>query len=395
MTTEELSDEPPRLAGARDSPLSRVQAYAGITRVADVTGLDRIGIPVVMVIRPGSRGFVVAQGKGFTREQADISGIMESLEGYCAENIDRPLIYRSVGEMRELGRVVEPADLPRARKRVVRPGERLFWIEGRKWPSGELLWVPFEAVHADYSAPSGIIQGHVLVSSTGLAAAIKLEAAILHALCEVIERDAFSLFERARLWSDPAHKLTFDDCKGEPLCILERLRERSFEVHAWTITSDIGVPVICATILDTKAPPGTFLRLASGLGCHPIAERALTKALLEAVQSRATAISGSRDDLTYFDYRITDSDLGHDREAGFSASSVASLPRDLTCAVDIVDQLEAVVGALSARGFQDVVVVRLNRADIGVAVVRVIVPGLEGPHLHPDYTPGRRALAAQ
>ena len=36
----------------------------GITRVANVTGLDHIGIPVVMVTRPNSRSISVSQGKG-------------------------------------------------------------------------------------------------------------------------------------------------------------------------------------------------------------------------------------------------------------------------------------------------------------------------------------------
>jgi ribosomal protein S12 methylthiotransferase accessory factor YcaO len=36
----------------------------GITRIANVTGLDSVGIPVVMVCRPNSRSVAVSQGKG-------------------------------------------------------------------------------------------------------------------------------------------------------------------------------------------------------------------------------------------------------------------------------------------------------------------------------------------
>lgn len=60
----------------------------GITRVADVTGLDRIGIPVVMVCRPNARSLAVSQGKGIDIEAATVSGLMESVELYHAEHIE-------------------------------------------------------------------------------------------------------------------------------------------------------------------------------------------------------------------------------------------------------------------------------------------------------------------
>ena len=52
---------------APNATLERVRpfmAVMGITRVANVTGLDTIGIPVVMVVRPNSRSLAVSQGKG-------------------------------------------------------------------------------------------------------------------------------------------------------------------------------------------------------------------------------------------------------------------------------------------------------------------------------------------
>src|SRR6266536_3026160 len=54
-------------------------APAGITRLADVTGLDWVGLPVYQAIRPNSRSLSVSQGKGLTRAQAKASALMESL----------------------------------------------------------------------------------------------------------------------------------------------------------------------------------------------------------------------------------------------------------------------------------------------------------------------------
>ena len=60
----------------------------GITRIANVTGLDRIGIPVVMVCRPNARSIAVSQGKGLDMDAAIVSGLMESAELYHAEQIE-------------------------------------------------------------------------------------------------------------------------------------------------------------------------------------------------------------------------------------------------------------------------------------------------------------------
>ena len=71
----------------------------GITRIADVTGLDTIGIPVVMVYRPNSRSVVVAQGKGLDLLAAKVSGAMESVEVFMAERITKPLLLGSFNDL--------------------------------------------------------------------------------------------------------------------------------------------------------------------------------------------------------------------------------------------------------------------------------------------------------
>jgi ribosomal protein S12 methylthiotransferase accessory factor YcaO len=42
----------------------------GITRLGNITGLDRIGIPVAIAVRPNSRSVSVSQGKGLELPQA-------------------------------------------------------------------------------------------------------------------------------------------------------------------------------------------------------------------------------------------------------------------------------------------------------------------------------------
>src|SRR6478735_6251482 len=73
--------------------LERVQPTLpriGVTRVAVVTGLDFVGILVVMVCRPNGRSLSVSQGKGVDLVSAKVSGIMEALEAWHAEHILLP-----------------------------------------------------------------------------------------------------------------------------------------------------------------------------------------------------------------------------------------------------------------------------------------------------------------
>src|SRR4051812_23015637 len=53
---------------------------AGITRVADLTWLDELGIPTVQAVRPASVTLSVSQGKASTYRAAQVSAVMESIE---------------------------------------------------------------------------------------------------------------------------------------------------------------------------------------------------------------------------------------------------------------------------------------------------------------------------
>jgi hypothetical protein len=86
----------------------------GITRLANVTGLDRIGIPAVMACQPNARSLAVNQGKGLDLDSAKASAAMESVEEYNAEHITLPLKFASYNEMRMRHRVVDVESLPRA-----------------------------------------------------------------------------------------------------------------------------------------------------------------------------------------------------------------------------------------------------------------------------------------
>ena len=102
----------------------------GITRVGVITGLDVIGIPVVMVCRPNGRSLSVSQGKGVDLTAAKVSGIMEAVEAWHAENVLLPLRLASYRELRALARVVDVSELPRPALSRFHRDLSILWIEG-------------------------------------------------------------------------------------------------------------------------------------------------------------------------------------------------------------------------------------------------------------------------
>jgi hypothetical protein len=71
---------------------------------------------------------------------------------------------------------------------------RIMWIEGRDILGNEPRMLPFELVHADFTVPRPPGSGYFLLSTNGLASGNSMPEAILHGTCEVIERDAATMF---------------------------------------------------------------------------------------------------------------------------------------------------------------------------------------------------------
>ena len=376
--------------------VERIRPYMpamGITRIANITGLDCIGIPVVMVCRPNSRSLAVSQGKGLNLDAARASGLMESVESYHAERIHQPLKRASFEDLRYTHRVVDVDALPRMRSSRFHRDLAILWIEGRDLFADTAAWVPFELTHTNYTHPPLDGEGCFLCSSNGLASGNHLLEAISHAICEVVERDASALWDLDGPDACAARRIdlaTVDD----PSCrrVLELYDRAGVEVAAWDITSDIGIPAFLAQIVDRVEDPARALYACAGMGCHPTRRIALLRALTEAAQGRLTAIAGSRDDLPRAEYERTRS---IDAVQAYRAQTQGQGTRDFrsvpnheseTFDEDVAWELER----LTAAGIREVVALDLTRPEFGVPVVRVVIPGLEGARMHPNYVAGER-----
>jgi ribosomal protein S12 methylthiotransferase accessory factor len=242
----------------------------GITRVANVTGLDRIGIPVVTVARPNSRSVAVSQGKGVTLEAAKASGIMEAVEGFHAERIEKPL---RLGSRNELAGSLDLADvegLARLLDSRFDGDVSLLWIEGFDWIAKRSVWLPYEVVHTNYTLPSIGRSGCFVESTNGLASGNHMLEAVAHGIAEVVERDATTLWN---LLPDASRRNTrldldsIDDVSCSSL--IQRLRKAGMSVGVWNITSDVGVPSFYCVIVDERLE---LAHSGAGAGCHPARE---------------------------------------------------------------------------------------------------------------------------
>ena len=367
----------------------------GITRIANVTGLDRTGIPVVMVCRPNARSVAVSQGKGLTLAAAKVSGVMEALEVWHAEHIVRPLKLATFDELRAEHRVADAARLPRSRNSRFTTGMRLLWIEGDDLLGSGQVWVPYELVSADFTLPFPPGSGCFQANTNGLASGNHRLEAISHGLCEVIERDARTLWRQrspgaqAGMAVDP-HSVDDAECRS----VMEQYRRAGLEVRIWEVTSDVGIATFVCLLVggdEDDADP------EFGSGCHPARHIALLRALTEAGQARNTWIAGARDD--YFPHLYTRAARASRRasctrllESSAQPRAYAHAPTFESSSID--GDLRWMLARLRAAGIDQVIAVDLTRDAVGVPVVRVIVPGLEGAMNEADgeYAPGPRAL---
>lgn len=386
---------------APEATLERIRPLmerAGITRIANITGLDRVEIPVVAVYRPNSRSLAVTQGKGLTIAAARVSGLMEALEMYHAEHVERPLIKGTWREMREGHRLIDLSRLPLVTTDRLDPDLPLMWTEGFDLLGREPVWLPYETVHLDFREPPPEGSGYFVSSSNGLASGNHWIEAVSHGLCEVVERDALSLWDLNDPRVQARMRLDVEGIEDEDIrSLLKRFGDAGVDVAVWDITSDVGIPCYFSTVMDGKRYAWRRLFSASGSGCYPSRKIALLRALTEAAQSRLTGISGARDDLprpVYSQHRAS-AFLCRQRNAIDGHAPGRSFDQAPTWEADTLeDDLAWELERLREVGIEQAVAVDLTRAEFGIPVVRMVIPGLESAAVAPgNYQPGPRGRA--
>ncbi len=373
LTADRVVGAPARGAAILSRAAADAQA-CGVTRLADVTRLDTLGVHVFQAVRPLGRTVAVHQGKALAQTEAMIGALMEAVECDHAETYHDEAFVRAFDALAADERPAALGDYAAIRDRPPPRDAPLAWVAGRRLLGGGRLMVPFDLVSLDLSRP-----GHPGVerSSTGLAARYDLEGAQVKGLQEVIERDTQSA------WSAlPIERRTVDGLETQTIPypwfrdLLGRIEAAGLSLTIYQPAAVIRIPVILAEILEPGAGASPRRR-ALGLACRAEPEDALRASVLEAAQARLTAISGVRDDILYPERPWV-------RESGCGVGlppPAHIIPRrwdDVLANTVAPDNAtsEGLAWALARAGYPDTAVVDLTRNPGGAIVVKVVAPGL-------------------
>jgi ribosomal protein S12 methylthiotransferase accessory factor len=359
----------------------------GITRVARQTGLDRLGIPCWAAFRPNSRHLAGAQGKGLSDAAACISATMEAVEGAVAE---APAGAR---------RISSAADLTAAGESWFNPerwlpygtafdtSHSITWIEGRDLFDATPRWVPADIL--DMDSERSELPG-VCKTTNGLASGNSIEEATFHALCELVERDATTLW--GFIPEDGAHATTLAPADfADPIVdsLVAQIAASGMRLRLFDQTSDLGIPVVMA-VLGPEHRGGFVgeLEVTAGYGAHPVAARAAIRAITEAAQSRVTSIAASRDDIhsAAFDRAAADVNLRL-----LDAVPARAVPPGLPLGTKLPDLAAAMTSAL-ATGKVTATSVLLSDPAKPYAVVKIVSSDLEDRAANLNWRPGWRSF---
>ena len=343
--------------------------HFGITRLADVTGLDVLGIPVVMAVRPLGTTLSVSQGKGSTLALAKISAAMEAIELWHAEN--------AVPEPEIRDATALDLNLPYAASSLSSHPGSLFteytatsWIMASTAITRESVPVPWSLVQMGRHSREDWLLGSPSASSNGLAAGNTRHEAVTHGLYEIIERDATDGLAKVPIYERACVDLgTVDDAWCAEMI------DRILDAGAWLEVAEapnrFGVPCFAAYLWAEELPSS----LAIGSGAHSDPAVAFSRAVTEAAQSRLTTISGSRDDIQPRTYTQLEKPLPRPATTGKMTDWNEMTSQYDSLFVTDEDEEAWVAQLVKTVTGSEPMIIDLN-ASPGPAVVKVICPGV-------------------
>lgn len=376
--------------------LRPVTDFIGLKRLADIGSIDRIGFPVANAIRPFPKGYSVSHGKGETAESARASAVMESIERFHTAS---PLIdfYRASYHDLERKRTMIPVGhLPLSKKSFFTTSTPELWHDCFDIVNHEEIPVPWELV----VMPAGVHpNSNFCISSNGMSGGTSFLEAVSQGLLEVIERDGVSCHHLAQKLSGGAalpRPLDYASIPYERVTEkIRQCRDAKVEPLIFECSNEFGIPVYQCGLVDLLEKDMPF---TVGWGAGLDDANALNRAINEAAQARAIFLSGIRETFLepgMFKNRFSDATENiiafqtQGKNHGFHQVKGQDIPVPDSFEGDIHE----IISRLQSHGINQVLVKDLTYTEIKdhVAVIRVIVPGLDGPSDLPNYGPGKRA----
>ncbi|HET6706695.1 TOMM precursor leader peptide-binding protein [Amycolatopsis sp.] len=334
-------------------------------------------------------------GKGVTPLQAEVGALCEALERHSGHHDgDEERVRASFSALGDKAVHPDTCQLFHERQFADRARGNAshgpFQFVGEPFDDDAVLdWTPvwsltrgehrlFPTAMLYFGAPG---PSSLRADSNGNAAGGTLEDAALQGMLEVVERDAVALW-----WYNRTRQPAVDlDAFGDPW--IAELREvyagLGREVWVLDVTSDLGVPVCTAVSRHTGGPREAIML---GFGAHLDPAVAVRRALTELNQMMPALLDGwdGGDDPDAVRWLRDATVAGQpylvpDPALGTARFEDASSP-------DLLTDVRLVQDRLEAAGLE-VFVLDQTRPDIGLPVVKVIVPGLRG--FWARFAPGR------
>lgn len=375
----------------RKAPLSQTLAVArvlaselGITRVTNTTWLDKIGIPVFASIRPNAveGSLCVSAGKGMRPEEAQVGAYMEAIEFAIAEyrnkNID-VFISSPRKVASQAGLEYNFVDLCPILGVPIDPDGPLACVEAQDIVTSKTYAIPAELIFSPFTENPG--QRLFGTSTNGLCSGNTVDEACVHGIAEVVERDV-----QAFNFMKDTSQLVKLDCQVETLDpLFERITQAGLSVVIRYSRSVIGLPYFQGFIMEPSddAP----IAISCGSGLHLFRDIAAVRGLAEAAQSRLSYIHGGRDDLVdrfkYFSGASKEVEtlaVSRLRAKVNDASNAIAYTQIKDAALE-VNSIESALSNLLARlqenGFRQIFRVILSKKESPLAVVKIVIPGME------------------
>ncbi len=347
-------------------------------------------------------------GKGSTREQSEVSALCEAIERYSgALHGDEIRVRRRLVDFAEGDEAIHPNEAQLFSDNQFDNAEGLNAkghpynvVPPRLDPGAEIDWTPVWSLTQQRHRylPTSMLYGtsaeqrgpaDLIADSNGCAAGNTLEEAILQGFYELVERDAFAIWWYNALRASGVDLAGFDD---EFLASAADYYGR-YERDLWMldITSDMGIPSFVAL---SRRPDAETEDIIYGAGAHADARIAALRAICELNQCLTwLPRPGGGNGRPMIDDPLSLRWWKTARLADCSwlaPASDAPLRRASQYPVlestDTRDDVERCRALVEAKGMEFLVLDQ-TRPDVGMPVVRVIVPGMR--HFWERFAPGR------
>lgn len=351
-----------------------VHSYVAGHVFAPVRGTDT-------VIQHGLRQ--LAAGKGITPQQAKTGALCEALERYSG--VFRGNEYRIQAKYRELGEsAIHPQLFLNYSERQYRmrlnstdrvpirfdENRRIDWSPVWSLTCSRFKYVPSAYCYYGFSSPADL--EFCRADSNGNAAGNTLEEAILHGFLELVERDSTAIWWYNRI-SSPGVDLESFASPYFP-ALMKYYRRLGLEVWMLNLTADFPIP--CFGAVAASSDRKKFLL---GFGAHLDATTAAARAITEMNQFLREYLSGgSRHVLKP---RAKNMDFLKPTRPFMKSEDFPRYTND-----DLQNDVRHCIALARSRGLE-VLVLDQTRPEVGLPVVKVIVPGMRP--LWPRFGEGR------